>query len=217
MESNMKKILVIAILFLSFALFAESEAGADVSGNDLNPVLRGFNFQLSGGILAYVGDAGGDNAASPIGSAFKFNIGYDIPIKDVVNIGIAASIGMLQYNVQPNDLATSGVLGDYIKSPWVEDYSPLTAGLEVDVTWMITERWELGLLINFDYYAIADTYKAGQYTKKNSGNLAFGGGLIFEYYTVARHFSVGMSAEFNYVLDFDGMNIIVTPFMKYSF
>lgn len=211
----MKKLLVIAILFLSFALFAESEeSSTDVSGNDLNPVIRGFNFQLSGGILAYVGDAGGDNAGSPIGSAFKFNIGYDIPIKDSVNIGIAASIGMIQFNTQPNDGA---LLGDYPKSPWVEDYSPLTAGLEVDITWMITERWELGALINFDYYALAETYKSGSYTKKNSGNLAFGGGLLFEYYTFARHFSLGLSAEFNYVLDFDGMNIIVTPFMKYTF
>ena len=217
----MKKLLVIAILFLSFALFAESEeGGTDVSGNDLNPVLRGFNFQLSGGILAYVGDAGGDNAGSPLGSAFKFNIGYDIPIKDAVNIGIAASIGMLQYNTQPNDRPTEGPLGDYLNSPWVEDYSPLTVGLEVDVTWMITQRWELGALINFDYYALAETYasgKAGNLSNKNSGNLAFGGGLLFEYYTFARHFSLGMSAEFNYVLDFDGMNIIVTPFMKYTF
>jgi len=212
----MKKLLVIAILFLSFALFAEQEeGGTDVSGNDLNPVLRGFNFQLSGGILAYVGDAGGDNVGSPIGSAFKFNIGYDIPVKNLVNIGIAASIGMLQYNVQPND-AGSGVLADYPKSPWVDDYSPLTVGLEVDVTWMINQRWEFGLLVNFDYYALAETYKSGS-LDKNSGNLAFGGGLIFEYYTFARHFSLGMSAEFNYVLDFDGLNIIVTPFMKYTF
>ncbi len=213
----MKKILVIAILFLSFALFAESEGeSTDVSGNDLNPVLRGFNFQLSGGILAYVGKAGGDNAGSPLGSAFKFNIGYDIPIKNSVNIGIAASIGMLQYNVQPND-SREGVLADYAKSPWVEDYSPLTVGLEVDITWMINNRWELGALINFDYYALAETLKSGQYRDTNPGNLAFGGGLIFEYYTFARHFSLGLSAEFNYVLDFEGMNIIVTPFMKYTF
>lgn len=212
----MKKLLVIAILFLSFALFAaeQDEGGSDVSGNDLNPVLRGFNFQLSGGILAYVGDAGGDNAGSPIGSAFKFNIGYDIPIKNVVNIGVAASIGMLQFNTQPND--GFGPLADYPKSPWVEDYSPLTVGLEVDVTWMINQRWELGVLVNFDYYALAETYKADS-SKTNPGNLAFGGGLIFEYYTFARHFSLGMSAEFNYVLDFKGMNIIVTPFMKYTF
>jgi len=212
----MKKLLVIAILFLSFALFAaeQDEGGSDVSGNDLNPILRGFNFQLSGGILAYVGDAGGDNAGSPIGSAFKFNIGYDIPIKNAVNIGIAASIGMLQYNVQPND--GTGVLADYPKSPWVDDYSPLTVGLEVDVTWMINQRWELGALINFDYYALAETYDSGS-LNKNSGNVAIGGGLIFEYYTFARHFSLGMSAEFNYVLNFEGMNIIVTPFMKYTF
>lgn len=214
----MKRIMVIiTILFLSFALFAETEEGStDVSGNDLNPVLRGFNFQLSGGILAYVGDAGGDNAGSPIGSAFKFNIGYDIAVKDAVNIGIAASIGMLQFNTQPNDFPINGVLGDNLDSPWVEDYSPLTVGLEVDITWMINQRWELGALINFDYYALAETYKADS-LNKNSGNLAFGGGLIFEYYTFARHFSLGMSAEFNYVLDFKGMNIIITPFMKYTF
>ncbi|HQB10446.1 MAG TPA: hypothetical protein PLW37_11310, partial [bacterium] len=76
------------------------------------------------------------------------------------------------------------------------------------------------LLINFDYYALAETYKAGQAGNKskiNDGNIAVGGGLLFEYYTYSRHFSLGLSAEFNYVVDFDGMNIIVTPFMKYSF
>ena len=208
----MRKLFVIAILLLSFSLFAEAEAEiGDVSGNDLNPVLRGFNLQLSGGILAYVGDAGGDNAGSPIGSALKFNIGYDIDIKSAVNIGIAFSIGMLQYNANPK--------GDYDfrESPWFEDYNPLTVGLEVDISWMITKRWELGLLINFDYYALAKTYKSGSLTKTNDGNIAIGGGLNFEYYTRSRHFSLGLSAEFNYVVDFDGMNIIVTPFMKYTF
>lgn len=208
----MRKLFVIAILLFSFSLFAEAEAeSGDVSGNDLNPVLRGFNFQLSGGILAYVGDAGGDNSGSPLGSAFKFNIGYDIDIKSSVNIGIAFSLGMLQYNANPKDTF------DYEASPWFEDYNPLTVGLEVDISWMITQRWELGLLINFDYYALAKTYKSGSDTKTNDGNIAIGGGLNFEYYTVARHFSLGMSAEFNYVVDFDGMNIIVTPFMKYTF
>ncbi|HRZ79785.1 MAG TPA: hypothetical protein P5044_07245, partial [bacterium] len=101
--------------------------------------------------------------------------------------------------------------------PWFEDYNPLTVGLEIDIDWMITKRWELGLLINFDYYALAKTYKSGSQTKTNEGNIAVGGGLVFEYYTISRHFSLGMSAEFNYVVDFDGMNIIVTPFMKYTF
>ncbi len=212
MERKMKKLFVIAILLLSFSLFAEAEPeSGDVSGNDLNPVLRGFNFQLSGGILAYVGDAGGDNAGSPIGSAVKFNIGYDIDIKSAVNIGIGLSVGMLQYNANPKDVF------DYPKSPWFEDYNPLTVGLEIDIDWMITKRWELGLLINFDYYALAKTYKSGSQTKTNEGNIAVGGGLVFEYYTISRHFSLGMSAEFNYVVDFDGMNIIVTPFMKYTF
>ncbi|HNW81384.1 MAG TPA: adventurous gliding motility protein CglE [bacterium] len=208
----MRKLFVIAILLFSFSLFAEAEAeSGDVSGNDLNPILRGFNFQLSGGILAYVGDAGGDNAGSPIGSAVKFNIGYDIDIKSAVNVGIAFSLGMLQYNTNPKDIS------DYTASPWFEDYNPLTVGLEVNIDWMITKRWELGLLINFDYYALAKTYKSGSQTDTNSGNIAIGGGLDFEYYTVSRHFSLGMSAEFNYVVDFDGMNIIVTPFMKYTF
>jgi len=208
----MKKLFVIAILLLSFSLFAEAEEEmGDVSGNDLNPVLRGFNLQLSGGILAYVGDAGGDNAGSPIGSAVKFNIGYDIEIKEAVNIGIALSVGMLQYNANEKGLF------DYQKSPWFEDYNPLTIGLEVNVDWMITKRWELGLLINFDYLALAKTYAAGSSTKTNNGNVAIGGGLAFEYYTISRHFSLGLSAEFNYVVDFDGMNIIVTPFMKYTF
>ena len=211
----MKKIcLLLVALLLSFSLFAGEEATGDVSGNDLNPILRGLHLQFSGGILAYIGKAGGDNAGSPIGSTLRFNFGYDIPIKDAVNIGIALSVGMLQFNANENDAALDG---KYKDSPWKEDYNPLTVGLDFDVTWMIDPRWEFGAIINFDYYALAKTYKSGSTTKTNNGNIAVGGGLIFERYTFARHFSVGASVEFNYVVDFDGMNIIVTPFMKYTF
>ncbi|MGI6393886.1 MAG: adventurous gliding motility protein CglE [bacterium] len=215
----MKKLLTVAvILLLSFSVFAESpEETGDVSGNDLNPVVRGLNFEVAGGILAFVGKAGGKNAGNPIGTAFKFNFGYDIPIKNAVNIGISASLGMLQYNANPNDKG-EGIR--YNSSPWVGDYNPLTAGVELEIAWMITQRWDLGLLINFDYHALSKTYKAGNAgnpKKINKGNFAVGGGLFFEYYTFSRHFSLGLSAEFNYIIDFDGMNIIVTPFMKYSF
>ncbi len=214
-----KGLLLILVLLFGFTLFAaeSGEEVGDVSGNDLNPVIRGLHLQVSGGILAYVGKAGGDNAGSPIGSALRLNLGYDIPVKNVVNIGIGLSVGMLQFNANEND---ADLDQNYKNSPWYEDYNPLTVGLDFDVTWMINPRWEFGVLVNFDYYALAKTYKSGSDAaegKTNNGNIAVGGGLIFEYYTFARHFSIGASAEFNYVVDFDGMNIIVTPFMKYSF
>ena len=214
-----KLFLLLMAVLVSFSLFAASEeATGDVSGNDLNPILRGLHLQLSGGLVGYVGKAGGDNAGSPIGSTLRLNFGYDIPVKDVVNIGIALSVGMLQFNAKEND---ADLEQNHKDSPWVEDYSPLTVGLDVDVTWMIDPRWEFGVLINFDYYALAKTYKSGQNAldkdATNNGNIAVGGGLIFERYTFARHFSVGASVEFNYVVDFDGMNIIFTPFMKYTF
>ena len=213
----MKKLFLLLIaLLVSFSLFAaeSEEATGDVSGNDLNPILRGLHLQFSGGILAYVGKAGGDNAGSPIGSTLRLNFGYDIPIQDAVNIGIALSVGMLQFNANEND---ANLDQNYKDSPWYEDYNPLAVGLDLDVTWMIDPRWEFGALINFDYYALAKTYKKGSTTDTNNGNIAIGGGLIFERYTFARHFSVGASVEFNYILDFDGMNIMVTPFMKYTF
>jgi hypothetical protein len=215
----MKKLfLLLMALLVSFSLLAESEeAAGDVSGNDLNPILRGLHLQFSGGLVGYVGKAGGDNAGSPIGSTLRLNFGYDIPVQDVVNIGIALSVGMLQFNAKEND---ADLEQNHKDSPWVEDYSPLTVGLDVDVTWMIDPRWEFGAIINFDYYALAKTYKKGSdalENKTNNGNIAVGGGLIFERYTFARHFSIGASIEFNYIVDFDGMNIIFTPFMKYTF
>lgn len=216
----MKKLFLLLIaLLVSFSLFAaeSEEATGDVSGNDLNPILRGLHLQFSGGILAYVGKAGGDNAGSPIGSTLKLNFGYDIPIQNKVNIGIALAVGMLQFNANEND---ANLDQKYKDSPWYEDYNPLAVGLDFDVTWMIDPRWEFGVLVNFDYYALAKTYKKGSDAidgKTNSGNIAVGGGLIFERYTFARHFSVGASVEFNYIVDFDGMNIMVTPFMKYTF
>lgn len=214
----MKKLfLLLMALLVSFSLFAESEETGDVSGNDLDPILRGLHLQFSGGLVGYVGKAGGDNAGSPIGSTLRLNFGYDIPVKDVVNIGIAVSVGMLQFNAKEND---ADLEQNHKDSPWVEDYSPLAVGLDLDVTWMIDPRWEFGVLVNFDYYALAKTYQKGGNAlndKTNSGNIAVGGGLIFERYTFARHFSVGASVEFNYIVDFDGMNIIFTPFMKYTF
>ena len=215
----MKKLFLLLIaLLVSFSLFAaeSEEAAGDVSGNDLNPILRGLHLQFSGGILAYFGEAG-KNAGSPIGSTLRLNFGYDIPVQDKVNIGIALSVGMLQYNAKEND---ADLEQNHKKSPWVEDYSPLAVGLDFDVTWMIDPRWEFGALINFDYYALAKTYKKGSNAidgKTNSGNIAVGGGLIFERYTFARHFSVGASVEVNYIVDFDGLNFIFTPFMKYTF
>lgn len=214
----MKKLfLLLMALLVSFSLFAESEETGDVSGNDLDPILRGLHLQFSGGLVGYVGKAGGDNAGSPIGSTLRLNFGYDIPVKDVVNIGIALSVGMLQFNAKEND---ADLDQNHKDSPWVEDYSPLAVGLDFDVTWMIDPRWEFGVLVNFDYYALAKTYQKGGNAlndKTNNGNIAVGGGLIFERYTFARHFSVGASVEFNYIVDFDGMNIIFTPFMKYTF
>jgi len=215
----MKKLFMLLMaLLVSFSLLAESEeATGDVSGNDLDPILRGLHLQFSGGLVGYVGKAGGDNAGSPIGSTLRLNFGYDIPVQDVVNIGIALSVGMLQFNAKEND---ADLEQNHKDSPWVEDYSPLAVGLDVDVTWMIDPRWEFGAIINFDYYALAKTYKKGSNAlenKTNNGNIAVGGGLIFERYTFARHFSVGASVEFNYIVDFDGMNIIFTPFMKYTF
>ncbi len=215
----MKKLFVLLMaLLVSFSLLAESEeATGDVSGNDLDPILRGLHLQFSGGLVGFVGKAGGDNAGSPIGSTLRLNFGYDIPVQDKVNIGIALSVGMLQFNAKEND---ADLDQEHKDSPWVEDYNPLTVGLDFDVTWMIDPRWEFGVLVNFDYYALAKTYKKGSDAlegKTNSGNIAVGGGLIFERYTFARHFSVGASVEFNYIVDFDGMNIIFTPFMKYTF
>ena len=220
----MKKLFILLLaLLVSFSLLAESEEVAgDVSGNDLDPILRGLHLQFSGGLVGYVGKAGGDNAGSPIGSTLRLNFGYDIPVQDKVNIGIALSLGMVQFNAKEND---ADLEQNHKDSPWKEDYSPLVVGLDLDVTWMIDPRWEFGAIINVDYYALAKTYKKGKNaadevagkSATNSGNIGIGGGLIFERYTFARHFSVGASVEFNYIVDFDGMNIIVTPFMKYTF
>ncbi len=63
----MKKLfLLLMALLVSFSLLAESEETGDVSGNDLDPILRGLHLQFSGGLVGYVGKAGGDNAGSPI-------------------------------------------------------------------------------------------------------------------------------------------------------
>ena len=50
----MKKLFLLLIaLLVSFSLFAaeSEEATGDVSGNDLNPILRGLHLQFSGGVV----------------------------------------------------------------------------------------------------------------------------------------------------------------------
>ena len=88
-------------------------------------------------------------------------------------------------------------------------------GLDISPTYCINDRWEVGGNISVDYYLNAKANnKNGE---EKPGFLGIGFGADAEYYTFARHFSIGLSAEFNYIVDFDGFSVTVLPYLKYTF
>ncbi len=203
----MKKIVILIFLMLfSLSLTAKGIEG-DASGNDLKPVLRGFNLSLGGGAVSFIGNAG-DNAAK-VGSVFGMGIGYNLKITEDLDLGFSTKIGIMQVDA---DLKEDG----NPSSPWKEDYAPLIPGADIYINYLLTSRFELGLNVSVDYMMNATTYKKDS-NETTDALISIGGGLNLEYYTYLRHFSVGLSTEFFYILDFDGMNVQVTPFIRCTF
>lgn len=207
----MKKIILLLSILISFALFAEeTQVPGDASGKDLEPVLRGAYVDLSGGVVTYLGNAGGDNA-SLFGSLIGMTIGYDLQLADSLSIGAGFNIELMQLDTKNATLGTK-----YDSSPWVDDYAPIIPGVDIDIQYIITKRFQLGLTIGFDYFMNAEAYKNDS-NEKEDAFMGIGGGLILEYYTYSRHFSIGLATNFRYILDFDGMSVTATPFLKCTF
>lgn len=204
----MKKIIGILLVLVSFSLFAKGAAPVgDSSGNDLNPVVRGFNIGMAGGIAAWVGKAG--EHSSTIASMFQLKIGYDFVIKDVVRIGPVINLGIMQLDTDSHNLT------NHIDSPWVGDYAPLIPGLDIYITWLATKRFEFGGNVGFDAYLNNKALDSSG--KETEVLLGINVGLMVEYHTYMRNFSFGLTSEFSYLINFDGMNISVLPFIKVAF
>lgn len=203
----MKKIILLAILMAAFSAFAAetAETPGDPSGNDLNPIIRGLNLGMEGGIAGYIGKAG--EHSDKIASVFNLKIGYDFKIGKV-KIGPDLKIGIMQLNADQKE-----------GSPFVEDYAPLVPGLDIPVTYLVTDRWEVGGNISADFYMLANAKEKVTDPEDKTKNMFIGIGFGFytEYYTYARHFSIGLSTEFNYIVGFEGMSVTVLPFIKYTF
>ncbi len=207
----MRKIFVLLLMISIFgSLSAENKAPQDASGNDLNPILRGVYTKIWAGTASYIGKAG-DNA-SAVGPTFGLTAGYDLMITDTMDLGFGASFGTLLIDTDEWSKTNQD-------SPWKDDFAPLIVGLDVDFTYLVTERFQIGANVGFDYYLGADVMKKDAKTEDdtNSSLMGIGGGLIMEYFSYARHFSFGLTADFNYFIDFDGMSVTATPFIKYTF
>ena len=203
----MRKFIGILLVLISFSLCAKGEVVGDASGNDLNPVVRGFNVGIAGGFAAWVGKAG--EHSTTIASMFQLKIGYDFVIKDVVRIGPVINLGIMQL-----DTDSRGVTSN-LDSPWLGDYAPLIPGLDIYVTWLVTQRLEIGGNVGFDIYLNNKAFNTSGDEVDFLMGLNFG--LILEYHTALRNFSFGLTSEFSYMLSFDGMNISVLPFIKVAF
>jgi hypothetical protein len=201
----MKKLLTILLLLVASVLCAaEEETVGDASGNDLSPVVKGLSATMSGGIVSIVGGEAG-KYVDPIGTAINLAFGYDWQIVPAFTLGFDAKFGILQINTDSSKSV----------SPWLEDFAPVLVGLDISPTYCINNRWEIGANISFDVMLMAKAKDSAQ--KESSMFIAVGGGVDAEYYTYARHFSLGMSAEFNYIVNFDGFAVTVMPYLKYSF
>lgn len=202
----MKKLLVILLLLGASVLWAaeaEEETVGDASGNDLEPVLKGLSSTMSGGMFVIFGNAA--DYSDPIGSVVNLAFGYDIQIVDAFSLGIHGKFGILQLNTD-SSLSVS---------PWVEDYAPVLAGLSISPTYCINKRWEIGLDVGADFLLMGKAKDVDG--KETDMFIMIGAGIDAEYYTFARHFSIGMTVKFDYILSFDGMGLTVMPYMKYSF
>lgn len=210
-----KLIILLVALLISFTVFAaENEVLGDASGNDLQPVVRGINLSVFGGTATLLGNGGGDNSEL-FGSVFGLALGYD-HVFNKMNLGFDVAASKMLVDVKPFDKG-----GDK-NSPWTEDFSPFILGFDINAAYLITDRLQLGLNIGFDYYldmeALDKDSKASDAKPETVENtMAAGGGLILEYYTYSRFFSVGLIADFNYFLGIDAMAATVTPFIKYTF
>lgn len=211
----MKKFFVIAFIFLCLPLFAAEDSEideGDVTGRDLDPVVRGFFIGMEVGTVSYIGDAG--DYSETFGSVSDIKIGYDMRLADTFSLGFGASVGILQIGATKTQTYEAD-------SPWTEDYSPIKLGGNIMLDYLITERFEIGMNISIDYLMASEACESGSSCSGNDdpsdGFLTFGGGFTTEYYTYARHFSIGLGVEYFYVLNFEGMNIQPKAFLKYSF
>ncbi len=191
------------ILFAVSLLSAEEQTVGDASGNDLVPVLKGFNSAISGGPFFMIGDAA--KYSDTVGSIVKLGFGYDIQIVSVFSLGINADFGLLQLNTDSSKSV----------SPWLEDYAPVLVGISLSPTYCINNRWEIGLNLGADFMLAAKAKDSGN--KENDLFIMIGMGADAEYYTYARHFSMGLSAKFDYIVNFDGFGVTIMPYLKYSF
>jgi len=200
----MKQLLVILLLLgASILSAAEEEAVGDASGNDLSPVVKGLSATMSGGLFAIIGPAA--DYSDPLGSVVTLAFGYDIQIVDAFSLGIHGKFGILQLNTDSSKSV----------SPWVEDYAPILAGLSISPTYCINNRWEIGLDVGADFLLVGKAKDLDQ--KESDMFIMIGAGIDAEYYTYARHFSIGMTAKFDYIYNFDGYGVTVMPYLKYSF
>ncbi len=209
----MAKIILLIALFSFIALSAqESDIPDDASGNDLNQVIRGFNTKIGAGANYTLGNAG-KNVEGTVGSEYRFSMGYDFKMSESTAFGIGVSFGTMMIDTNNRE--------QEIDSVWKEDFAPLMPGAYLSFSYLATERFQINLLAGADYIMKSEVYKKGDEDGIDGETvdslIAAKGGLGFEYYAYARHFSFGLDATCSYVLDFDGMFVSVLPFVKYTF
>lgn len=204
----MGRIALLSVL-LSPMVLAQPRAIEDKRPSaSIQEIERGFYFEARGGYWATLRPPTVGNGASGFssGQAAQVDMGFDIGER----VGIAIFILGTANRMSSDYIGYSGGTAS-------GDYGGLMPGLDVKVrfvgfndaqevprTWLYARLAGAAVLYN-------------PRTLLNSLDVLASGGLGVEYFTKLRHFSVGLEANFNFMVLTQTFGFSVFPTVKYSF
>ncbi len=204
----MARLALLSGLLSSLAL-AQAKAVEEKKVSAINEIERGFYFEARGGFWATFNPPTAEGAPpghfSP-GQAAELDMGFDIGER----VGIALSILGTANRMSSDYLGTSGgtASGDYgalIPGAGVKiRLVGLSDAQDVQRTWFYV-RAAGGVVL----------YNPPSLISKMDALVS--GGLGVEYFTKLRHFSVGIEANFNFLVLTQSFGFSILPTVKYSF
>ncbi|MEW5738107.1 MAG: adventurous gliding motility protein CglE [Myxococcota bacterium] len=199
----------VVAVFLSSAAFAQAKPLEDKKGVSFNEIERGFFFEARGGFWSIVNPpttSGGTTYFSP-GLAAQVDMGFDIGERVSPSIFLLAATNSMKSDY--TGLSANGTVSG--------DFSTLAPGAQVKVrivgfndsqdvqrTWIYARG---GAAVVF--------YSPSSLLPTMDVLITAGPGV--EYFTRLRHFSIGIEANFNFMVLTQSIGFSVLPTVKYAF
>lgn len=190
------------LLVAGLGLWAAPAGAAAPKVQKFAEVERGFwlrsTFGVSLALLNHFGGSGQESSAWPPGAVVAVETGIDF--------GQVASIHLaLQGQQVPGSRALSG----YGSVPNDSDVITIMLGGRFNLVTGKRLAWFLKAQVGYAF-GIPDAASLGN-------GLAFSGGSGLEYATSLRHFFVGLEVLAGYMMSHGGLDLLVTPTVKYVF